>query len=198
MKSKVNFIREYSSDITIKIAKKVIESVNTHTGAKRLSSNLKGVVNEGTIDDEKIISYFQVNLTPELNKFIEDYFSYTNLLDGESFNFSHFSLMHLKKGFNIPFHYDSEFVYENDGEDEVRNFAVLLYLNNIEEGGELVFPVQETTVKPIQGKVLIFPTSFMFPHTTIPALNEDRYVLRMNYYFKKEIIKESIKQERSY
>lgn len=198
MKSKVNFIQEYSSEVTIEVAKRVMQSVNDITDAKRLTSNLKGVVAESVIQNKELVEYFEKRLTPELNKYIKEYFSFTNLLNPESFNFSHYSLMHLKKGFNIPFHYDSEYVFENHGFGEVRNFAILLYLNNIPEGGELVFPIQDVTIKPCLGKVLIFPTSFMFPHTTIPALNDDRYVLRMTYYFDKKAIEESVNRERSY
>ena len=73
-------------------------------------------------------------------------------------------------------------------EEFIRNFAVLVYLNDNFEHGELVFPLQEKSIVPKAGTVAIFPTSFMYPHVTNPTMGDDRYVVRMSYFFVKSAI----------
>jgi len=54
-------------------------------------------------------------------------------------------------------------------ENFLRYASVVIHLNTIEEGGELVFPNQNKSVKTEEGKVVIFPPYGMFEHYTTPA-----------------------------
>jgi len=45
-----------------------------------------------------------------------------------------------------------------------RELAVIIYLNDVEEGGETCFPIQNAKVKPEMGKVVWFPAGFTHPH----------------------------------
>ena len=45
-----------------------------------------------------------------------------------------------------------------------RILAVLLYLNDVEEGGETVFLNQGFSITPVCGRLAIFPTAFSFVH----------------------------------
>jgi hypothetical protein len=51
----------------------------------------------------------------------------------------------------------------------LRYASVVMHLNTIEEGGELVFPNQNKSVKTEEGKVVIFPPYGMFEHYSTPA-----------------------------
>ena len=51
----------------------------------------------------------------------------------------------------------------------LRYASVVIHLNTIEEGGELVFPNQNKSVKTEEGKVVIFPPYGMFEHYSTPA-----------------------------
>jgi predicted 2-oxoglutarate/Fe(II)-dependent dioxygenase YbiX len=51
----------------------------------------------------------------------------------------------------------------------VRYASVILHLNTIEDGGELVFPNQNKHVKTEAGKIVVFPPYGMFEHYTTPA-----------------------------
>jgi predicted 2-oxoglutarate/Fe(II)-dependent dioxygenase YbiX len=51
----------------------------------------------------------------------------------------------------------------------LRYASVVLHLNTIDSGGELVFPKQNKTVKTEAGKIVIFPPYGMFEHYTTPA-----------------------------
>jgi predicted 2-oxoglutarate/Fe(II)-dependent dioxygenase YbiX len=71
-------------------------------------------------------------------------------------------------------HSDSEIVA---GVNELRYATVILHLNTVDEGGELVFPAQERTVKTKIGKVVIFPPYGMFSHYTTPSTQERSIIM---------------------
>jgi predicted 2-oxoglutarate/Fe(II)-dependent dioxygenase YbiX len=51
----------------------------------------------------------------------------------------------------------------------LRYASVVLHLNTIKDGGELVFPTQNQKVKTEAGKIVIFPPYNMFQHYTTPS-----------------------------
>jgi hypothetical protein len=57
-----------------------------------------------------------------------------------------------------------------------RIFAAILYLNDVFDGGETEFPDQNILVKPEQGKVLIFPCNYLFPHSGNMPISNDKYI----------------------
>jgi len=58
-----------------------------------------------------------------------------------------------------------------------RVISVLLYLNTIEHGGETNFPLHNQEVKPIAGRIVLFPATFTHPHESRPALSEDKWII---------------------
>ena len=69
--------------------------------------------------------------------------------------------------------------YHVDGEISktlLRYASVVLHLNTVHEGGELVFPSQNKSIKTEEGKLVIFPPYGMYGHYTTPS-NETREVL---------------------
>lgn len=74
-------------------------------------------------------------------------------------------------------HADNEFASSFDsGETLLRYASVTLHLNTVHEGGELVFPTQNKSVKTEEGKIVIFPPYGMFSHYTTPS-EEPREVI---------------------
>ena len=67
--------------------------------------------------------------------------------------------------------------YENSGDVSHRKLVTMLYLNTIEEGGETEFLYLKKREKPIEGKLLIFPSSFTHTHRGNPPLKGDKYIL---------------------
>ena len=66
-----------------------------------------------------------------------------------------------------------------------RYLTFVMYLNTIEEGGEIEFPMQGVKVKPVTGRALIHPPDWCFAHKTYPC-DEDRFVFNIFYGFPKE------------
>lgn len=67
-------------------------------------------------------------------------------------------------------HADGEFAATSNPEIfKLRYASVILHLNTIQNGGELIFPAQNKSVKTEAGKMVIFPPYPMFSHYTTPA-----------------------------
>jgi hypothetical protein len=64
-----------------------------------------------------------------------------------------------------------------------RIIAYTLYLNDIDQGGETEFLYQGVKVKPEAGKVLFFPTGFMYPHRGNPIYDGYKYIVTGWYTF---------------
>jgi hypothetical protein len=58
-----------------------------------------------------------------------------------------------------------------------RLLLVMLYLNDVEEGGETEFLYQGLRVKPKQGSIMICPGSFTHTHRGNPPLTGEKYVM---------------------
>lgn len=58
-----------------------------------------------------------------------------------------------------------------------RILAILIYLNDVEVGGETVFYNQGVAIKPKCGRVVIFPTAFTHVHSGRRPVSNPKYVL---------------------
>ena len=59
----------------------------------------------------------------------------------------------------------------------VRVVNYMLYLNDVEEGGETEFLYQGVKIKPEAGKLVIFPTNYMYPHRGNPIYKDKKYII---------------------
>jgi hypothetical protein len=55
--------------------------------------------------------------------------------------------------------------------------AWMLYLNDVEEGGETEFLYQHKRVKAKQGTLVLWPAGFTHPHRGNPPLSNDKYII---------------------
>jgi len=62
------------------------------------------------------------------------------------------------------------------GNSLLRFASIIIHLNTVEDGGELVFPMQNKTIKTEKGKLVIFPPYGMYQHYTTPS-KETREVI---------------------
>ena len=69
--------------------------------------------------------------------------------------------------------------HADDSSDTIRNrlLAYVLYLNDVEEGGETEFLHQHRRVKPTQGTLVIFPSGFTHTHRGNPPLSGSKYII---------------------
>jgi len=59
-----------------------------------------------------------------------------------------------------------------------RYLVMFTYLNDVEEGGETEFESDfEFTIKPIRGRMVVFPPMWMFPHRGRQPISGSKYIL---------------------
>lgn len=58
-----------------------------------------------------------------------------------------------------------------------RQLVAIAYLNDMEEGGETIFPEQGVSVKPAKGSVVLFPPFWTYPHQSAKAVSGDKFMV---------------------
>lgn len=59
----------------------------------------------------------------------------------------------------------------------LRVLGVVMYLNTVKKGGGTNFPLQKYTVRPVKGRVSIFPANFTHPHIAQVPISNDKYIV---------------------
>ena len=79
------------------------------------------------------------------------------------------------KGDACIMHVDGQCSVEpNNG---LRLATVLYYLNDVPEGGETWFPLQDVKLRPARGRAVVFPVGFTHPHSVL-ATKSPRYIIQ--------------------
>lgn len=64
-----------------------------------------------------------------------------------------------------------------------RQISIIIYLSDVEEGGETYFPLYKINVKPKKGRLLIFPSSFCFMHEGCKVIKGEKYIMVSRLHF---------------
>lgn len=67
--------------------------------------------------------------------------------------------------------------HADSGPDFPRCISSILYLNNIDEGGDTYFDKFNISVSPKAGRLLMFPSNFIYTHEGRPPINQTKYVI---------------------
>ena len=86
--------------------------------------------------------------------------------------------------FNIQVYKSNEnghYIYHTDNNIDTNNstercITFILYLNNVEEGGETTF-YNNIKIKPQGGKLVLFPSTWTYPHCSCPVISNDKYII---------------------
>jgi hypothetical protein len=71
--------------------------------------------------------------------------------------------------------YHHDFMIEEIGK-KYRVITFIWYLNTVEEGGETEFWT-DYNIKPTTGKLVLFPSSWTFPHRGKMPISDDKYII---------------------
>ncbi len=63
------------------------------------------------------------------------------------------------------------------GEYSRRILACVIYLNDVESGGETVFPLHDFSVKPKAGRMVMFPATWTHPHVANVPQSGDKWII---------------------
>tara|TARA_R100000005_G_C4957207_1_gene175334 strand:+ start:269 stop:880 length:612 start_codon:yes stop_codon:yes gene_type:complete len=75
---------------------------------------------------------------------------------------------------------DDQFKDHVDVQDynSARRFLVcFLYLNDVKDGGNTNFPKLDYSITPKRGRMLLFPSTWMFRHAGLPVIRGTKYIL---------------------
>ena len=67
--------------------------------------------------------------------------------------------------------------YQHGGSYPNRVLTYIIYLNDIEEGGETELLHKRVRIKPKTGRIVIFPAGFPYVHRGNPPLTGVKYIL---------------------
>lgn len=71
-----------------------------------------------------------------------------------------------------------EYLLHSDaGPGHNRVISALLYMNDVESGGETKFPFFNETIFPKKGRLVIFPSDYAYSHEAKPPLHGEKYSL---------------------
>ena len=87
-------------------------------------------------------------------------------------------------------HIDGEFSQAEKDGSLLRYASVILHLNTVDEGGELIFPSYNKKIKTEEGKIVIFPPTGSYGHYTSPSKKE-REVIVTWFVYSGIVIKET-------
>jgi hypothetical protein len=66
-------------------------------------------------------------------------------------------------------------IHADHGPAYVTTVSVVAYLNDDYDGGELYFPRFDLTIKPKQGDILVFPSTYIYEHASLPMKSGTKY-----------------------
>jgi len=99
---------------------------------------------------------------------VDDYsrtYNIHNLRYWEAFNFVRYG-----EGQHFMEHHDHGFSYNC-------TVSLVSYLNDGYEGGEIYFRLQDLNIKPKAGDLVVFPSTFAYPHRAMPVKSGVKYSL---------------------
>jgi len=88
-----------------------------------------------------------------------------------------FEILQIQKYNQNEGHFNAWHVETGNSDMSRRLFVFILYLNDVEEGGETEVLYARKKVQPQQGTLLIHPASYPFVHKGHMPLSNDKYIL---------------------
>jgi hypothetical protein len=151
----------YEEAQTVGGLNKQIRNVEEH----HLSNKLKSLT---AVKWFNLISYFIIQAC---NKYTQD----LKNLNNDCLNLNEIETINLLK-------YKKNYFYKkhiDHGAVTPRTVSVIIFLNNDYKGGSLCFDINGEILKiaPAVGRILIWPSNFLYPHFVEPVTEGTRYVL---------------------
>ena len=157
------------SDRMIELVKSAPESAWGDSGIDDLSNQDKSIRNSREIsvpyglDKPKIFFEFSQAIYVAAKVYARE----------NNFGFSHM------EGVNILEYGEGDGFFDlhaDSGPNFPRSMSALLYLNDVEQGGETWFDKFELMVKPEKGKLVLFPANYSYTHQALQPISGKKYV----------------------
>lgn len=140
-----------------------------------------GLLEKGNLDrDEYPITFDPDKLILKLINKVEDYFVATHEFLG-SFVFNRAYGVVMYEGAELAPHRDEDLKNDGSYDGKSRSHVCSIILNDDYEGGQLIFPDQDTLIKPKAGSMVFFP-GYYVSHGVNTITKGTRYVLLIFFY----------------
>ena len=171
----------HKNTFPIKLCDQIIEAYRDELFNRYTNQNDDRHLGEIQISDHNIIdkknSYVRKTIEQDIYKFIgaliQDYKKTTNAIHLKVDQDIGYSLRQMNSGDFYAEHDDDGYGEETGS----RTLTVSICLNEEYEGGEFTFFNESKIISFQKGDVLVFPSSFMFPHGVKKITNGTRYQL---------------------
>lgn len=90
-----------------------------------------------------------------------------------------------------------ENIWNKDIPKFLSEYSSLFYLNEDYEGGELIFPDYELSIKPEAGTLITFPTNSMYQHAVNKVESGTRYNIALRWFRKTTLIANTIPRNKA-
>lgn len=179
-----NFIYIHNSSLSTELCKDIIKQfdIDKHLSHEGVTSSgvvksIKDSLDLNILHHENEWNKFKPVLFRELKKHVYIYLTQYNrrLLDYE---IDTLQIQRYEKNIGIfKTHTDELNTYEKS-----REIVFMWYLNDVENGGETCFPEQDIDVKPEAGKLVLFPSTWTYPHRANIPLSSNKYIITGWFY----------------
>lgn len=159
-----HFFTDEECDMLIEKARNNLEDSKIYNGAS------DDLVTKNNRDSKQAWLYDSDDFIKSLSDKVKEYTKTHNKHSEE------FQVVNYQEGGFFNPHYDAcdgdgNYCQKMDGNFGPRYLTVLIYLNNVEEGGETIFPNINKSVKPEKGKAVIFQN-----------VNEKGHIISQSYH----------------
>lgn len=159
------FVHNLLSDAQISVINEFCVSVTTWTSRSHDGSKDMGI---SVPNDDSSVSAALFGATQKLQKQIEEHF-------GRELTTQYPNIRKWESGDSQPLHADGEDLEGKPNEAYPVDYASVIYLNDNYDGGELCFPLQGITFKPVAGTAAFFPANKWYRHSVSKIANGTRY-----------------------
>ena len=176
-----DYIRCYDSVVDEAFCKNVIRTFDLDIEnqeyldeAKRPSFTQLNITQQYLNKDEKWI-----NIQAKLQKIVSDYVEvYMKDLDlGPDFPSKYTFEQYRMKKYNPKYDEFKDHVDVGDYNSARRFLVCFLYLNTVQVGGETDFPKINYSIQPKCGRLLMFPSTWMYRHAGRPLPSGQKYIV---------------------
>jgi len=178
-----NFIGSWEMD-NIGLCDEIIEMFE-----KNSDKHVPGMLNKVGIDKERKVTVEipvrPIDIKRTNNKLLTEYFEYlSNCVDEycskwdvlKNFKKFHIGVFNLQK-YELGGHFSFPHMERDSMSTQHRYFAFMTYLNDVDEGGETIFPYYDISIKPKKGTTLIWPSDWTHTHYGDVVKSNEKYII---------------------
>lgn len=142
-------------------------------GKKSIDMDINDFMCEKYCDDKSLFEKYNKKILYKLNKIALNFKNYYLWPGNESEYYATDITMRRYIKNSGGYDYHNDFLFQGS----LRLMTFIIYLNDVYDGGDTKFLHQDIKIKPLAGKLLIFPPTHLHIHVGMPAKSNDKYII---------------------